>query len=287
MSIEKKAKDEAAESQCLLRTVMDAASPKRVSRNEIEIGPGALLGLLKEIMVLDETDQASAGQHVTLATPFTSLVYKWDKLVEEVETHRAEDTTERAEARADLAEVLGFVQCSQDLESYFKTRQSNRNSAVINYDYLWTIFPVGTEVIASTFLEDQQIMIVGFPPYSIPNDKSQFLSCWYYDHDGTKWTAVEVDFEVDRFPGTKPIDTLPCIPLEYYKRNDRDIDLAQLRAGFVERGKAFKRYCTANPGVQQTFDYEGQLLTVERPFRSQYSTYSTVRKNARERIDPS
>ena len=269
--------DEAKRSECLLRNVMDASDPKMISHCEVDLGPGPLLELLIEILREDANDPLPGNQHTTLASPFMQLVHNWDKLKEEAETEKAGDTSERKEARADLAQVLDFVQCSKGLESYFKTRASNRSSEVINYNDLWTIFAVGTEVVTSTFLEDKQIMIVGDPPYLFAEEKSQSLWCWYYDHDGTNWIVAEVEFEIDRYTGTKSIDTLPCYPLEFYKQSGEKPDLAKLRAGFIERGKRFKELCTATPGVGQMFDYNGQLLSVEKPFKTVYSNDSMVR----------
>ena len=268
--------DSGKDSECLLRNVMQAADPRKISHNEIDLGQGALLDLMKEVLADDIADQISAGSHITFYTPFISLVHKWDRLEEEANLENEKDTVERKQARSDLKKVLEFVQRSQKLESYFKTRSSNRSSGVVHWDYLWTIYPTGVEVVVSTFLDEKQIMRVGDPPYLYNEEKTQSMWCWYYDHDGTNWKVAEIEFEIDRFAGTRPIEALPCIPLEYYKENGEKTDLAKLKSNLAQRGKRFKDLCTANPGVQQMFDYKGPLLSVEKPFRSQYSNDSQV-----------
>ncbi|KAL2045967.1 hypothetical protein ABVK25_011892 [Lepraria finkii] len=273
-------KEEGAESECILRNVMDESDSKKVSHNEIDLGPGALLDLLREIMADDDSNQTWTGPHVTLSTPFTQLVHKWGRLEEEVKASKPDDSSHRKEARDDLAKVLDFVQRSKGLESFFKARPSNMTSGVITYDHLWTIFPAGTEVISQTFLEDKHVMIVHDSPHKYEREKSQWLVCWYYDHDGTDWVVSQILFEIERYNGTKPIDTLKCYPLEYYKENGRSTDLVKLKGELTERGKSFKRLCTRNPGVQQMFDYKGQLLSVENPFRNQYSNDSTEEQSS-------
>ena len=268
-------KDDTVESQCLLRNVMDISDARKISHNEIDLGSGALLELFKEVMADNDVDQSWKGQIINLHSPFVSLVHSWDKLSEAADANEPDDTLERKAARADLAKVLEFVQRSKNLEAYFKTRQSNQGSGVVSYEHLWTVFAVGTEVIATTFLEEKQIMIVGDPPVYYAEEKSQSLWCWYYDYDGSDWVVAEVEFEIDRYNGTKPIDTLPCYPLSYYNEGE-NTDLAKLKKGFIQRGKNFKSLCTAKPGIKQMFDYKKQMLSVERPFRSQYTNDSTV-----------
>lgn len=256
---------------------MSTSDPKKISHNEIDLGQGPLLDLMRGILVEDDTDQKWTGPHVTFTTPFTLLVHKWDKLETETEIENSDDTVERKQARADLKKVLEFVQRSPGLETYFKNRVTNRNSGVVSFEYLWTVFAIGTEVITSSFLEEKQIMRVADPPFLFGDEKSQSMYCWYYDHDGTKWVVVWIEFEIDRYNGTKAIDTLQCYPLEYHKENGKGADLVELKSRFTKRGERFKELSTANPGVKQMFDYKGPLLSVEKPFRSQYSNDSTVR----------
>ncbi|KAL9028150.1 MAG: hypothetical protein Q9196_003444, partial [Gyalolechia fulgens] len=263
--------DEGTESECILRNVMGMDNPKRISRNEIDLGPGPLLDLMKEVMVDkelmvdDNVDQAWSGYYVTLSSPFTTLVHNWDML-KEAEIEKKDDSPEREEARADLKIVLEFVQRSKDLEAYFKNRDSQRSSGIVEYKYLWTVFPVGIEVLATTFLDEKQIMIVEEPPHLYPEEKSQELFCWYYDYNGKDWILVWKVFEFKRYNGTKAINTLLYYPLSYYKEKGESADLNKLRHEFTERGKKFERYCTAKRGVGQMFYYRGQLLSVENLF---------------------
>ncbi|KAL9034032.1 MAG: hypothetical protein Q9180_005631 [Flavoplaca navasiana] len=266
--MDKALKDEGTKSACILRNVMN-------SRHEIDLGPGPLLDLMKGVMLDDNVDQTWTGQTVNLVTPFTSLVHKWD-ILKKV-THEEEgDPAERKEARADLTKVLDFVQSSKGLEAYFKNRESHQSSQVIEFEYLWTIFSTGTEVIASTFMEEKQVMIVSAPPYKYDDQKVQSILCWYYDHDGTNWIVAQRIFEIDRYHGTKKFDTLPCYPLDFHKQDASSTSLENLKVKYTTRGKRFKDLCQATPGVKQMFHYDGQGLTVESAFSKQNNNDNAV-----------
>lgn len=256
--MDKALKEEGTKSECILRYVENA-------HHEIDLGPGPLLDLMKEVMVDNNVDQTWTGRNVNLSSPFMSLVHKWD-ILKKVAIEEEGDSTERNEARADLTKVLDFVQRSKGLEAYFKNRESHRSSQVIEYDYLWTIFPTGTEVITSTFMEDKQVMIVSAPPHKYVAEKTQSLVCWYYDHDGAEWIVAQRIFEIEEYHGTKTIDALPCYPLDCHK-NDNGDNLEKLKRRLTTRGKRFKELCTAKAGIGQMFDYTGQLLSVESAFR--------------------
>ncbi|KAL8899323.1 MAG: hypothetical protein Q9192_001617, partial [Flavoplaca navasiana] len=53
--MDKALKDEGMKSACILRNVMN-------SRHEIDLGPGPLLNLMKEVMKEDNDDQTLTGQ---------------------------------------------------------------------------------------------------------------------------------------------------------------------------------------------------------------------------------
>ncbi|KAL8910190.1 MAG: hypothetical protein Q9171_004488 [Xanthocarpia ochracea] len=265
-------KDEGTKPPCVLRNVRDTDNPSIIAHNEVDFGPGPLLELMKGVMVDEDVDADWNGDYVNLVTPFVSLVHKWDAL-KKAESELESDSLERKEARADLKIVLDFVERSKLLEAYFKNRESHRNSKVVEYKYIWTIFPVGTEVIGTTFMEEKQIMIVSDLPDIQPSRKLQHLWCWYYDHDGTDWIVAEVPVGIDGYNGTKAIDTLPCYPLKYHNQKDHNQKdhLEALKLEFTNRGRKFKDLCTAKPGVGQMFEYKGHLLSVENTFRNQGS----------------
>ena len=278
---EAKVKDN-TKTNCYLRVVMDPSDRGKILYGEVDLEPSDLLDLMKAVLPSDSVIQNFAGPRVSIFSPFVALVHNWDEL-RKARDEQPDDPPEKKQARLDLAKVLDYVQKFQserkheDLESYFKNRDSYINSGVVTYDYIWTVFPPGTEVVASTFLDKQQILIVDTEPYPDEQDKKAYLSCWYHDHNGTNWVPVEICFEIERFHGTKPIDSLPCYPLRYYKQQDKEFDLGKFKQELIERGKTFESLCTKKQGAGQMFDYHEQLLSVEKPFRSHYFSNDGVR----------
>ena len=267
---------------CYLRDVMDPSDKGKILYGEVDLGPSDLLDLMKVVLPSDSIIQNFTGPRVSIFSPFVALVHNWDNL-KKAQDEQSDDPAERKQARKDLAKVLDYVQKFQskkqheDLESYFKNRESYINSGIVTYDYIWTIFPPGTEVVASTFLDDEQILIVSTEPYPDEDDKKAYLHCWYYDHDGKDWVPVAISFEIEKFHGTKPIDSLPCCPLGYYKRQDEGFDQIKFKQTLRERGMKFESLCTKKQGAEQMFDYKATLLSVEKPFRNHISGHDAVR----------
>ena len=280
---EAKLKDD-TKTNCYLRDVMDSSDKGKIVYGEVDLGPSDLLDLMKAVLPNDSIIQSFAGPRVSIFSPFVPLVHNWDNL-RSAQDERSDDTAERKQARKDLTKVLDYVQKFQskkpheDLESYFKNRESYINSGMVTYDYIWTVFPPGTEVVATTFLDDEQILTVYNEPYPDEDDRKTYLHCWYHDHNGTEWVPVLVGFEIDKFHGTKPIASLPCSPLSYYKQHDKDFDLANFKQTMKERGEKFESLCTKKQGAKQMFDYKATLLSVEKPFRSHISGHDAVRIN--------
>ena len=259
---------------------MDPSEASKLLYNEIELGPGPIRDLITEALS-GSGNQFWTGSRVSLFSPFVQLVHNWDQLQKAAKAEIAADKPERKNARADLARILDYVEGSKDLESYFKNRESYVTSGVITYEHMWTVFPVGLEVISTTFLDQQQILKVETSPFATKDDKKTWMWCWYYDHDGTQWTSCDVELEIEKFEGTKPINLLPCCPLKWYRGKGEVTDLGQQRTRLISRGKRFKALSTAKRGVEQMFNYDAPLLSVERPLRSQYSTDDTVRPDDR------
>ncbi|KAL9631611.1 MAG: hypothetical protein Q9164_005791 [Protoblastenia rupestris] len=276
-------KESGAETDSYLRDVMDPSDKTKLLYSEVDLGPGTLLDLLREVMPEYSTVQTSRDSRIFLFSPYLDLVHNWDNL-KEAQNEQPDDTTEKRQARKGLGKILDHVQGFPGLVSYFKNRKSYLESGVIEYKHIWTLFPPGTEVVSTTFMDQQHILIVDSAPFPDEETKKAPLWCWYYDHDGTEWVVVEVEIGIEKFQGIKPVSSLPCYPLRYHKQKNRSFDLTQFKDRLVERGKDFERLCSAKQGMKQMFDYKAPVLTVEKPFRNQYSANDMV--DGRIIVDP-
>lgn len=95
-------------------------------------------------------------------------------------------------------------------------------------------FPFWREVIAITFLDEQQILIVDHPPFAVDSENELSLWCWYYDHDGIEFFPVKIEFKIERFQGNNSITSLPCYPLRYYEKKDHKFDGDDLRTWLIK-----------------------------------------------------
>ena len=264
---EAEVKDDIEESESYLRNVMDPAIKSKLLYNEVDICQGPLLSLMKEAIPANIT-KTWTGQRVFLGGSFAELVCHWDSL-KDARSLRPDDSPQRRQARLDLGKVLEYVQGSKDLGSYFKTRETNLESKVIAYEFLWTLFPPGSEVVSKTFEDEWQILIVGGS--FIDGARLTRISCWYHDHDGNNWIATEVEFDIEEFPDYKSIESLPCFPLLYYK-NEKAQNL--LRTDLIERGKTFELLCQTKPDTPQVLSYKGKVICSKKA--PSYIPFNTV-----------
>jgi hypothetical protein len=107
----------------------------------------------------------------------------------------------------------------------------------VAWEYVWTLFPLGTEVVARQFSDLDQIFIVSH--HRMQGDEF-VVSCWTYDWNGIELVKQLYMFKISRFLATKPVNLkeFPCIPLAYY--GDKDSDPEKLRRDLIKRGMRFK-----------------------------------------------
>ncbi|OKL60822.1 hypothetical protein UA08_03412 [Talaromyces atroroseus] len=99
-----------------------------------------------------------------------------------------------------------------------------------------------------------------FSPWPVDR-KDWFLRCWAYDWDGSQFQRLPLKLRFARFEESKPINSLPFYPLECHEDSDT------LRRKLIERGKKYRRFCTASLGSQM-FSYDGQAVLVKRGLSS-------------------
>ncbi len=65
-------------------------------------------------------------------------------------------------------------------------------------------------------------------------------------------------FEFEKFAGSKPINSLPCYPLDFYMNGNRN-ETKELEESLMNRGSRFRELCSAGKG-KQMFSYTGKVL---------------------------
>lgn len=120
-------------------------------------------------------------------------------------------------------------------------RRSAKKLSKVTSERLWTLFPVGTDVVFKPFMDVEQIFIVKDYYYPVPRaqgtGRESLLECWCYDWDGIDLIKSIYHLTIPELTAPKSILELDCYPLQYHPNPE------MLREKLVERGKNFVKYC--------------------------------------------
>ena len=228
---------------------------------------------------------------MTISSKFEPIIHRWSQLndlasndeskaavAELLEDINSADSTsfltplknagKLQQARADLKNLLEQVKNAPGLEDYF----SGPVDETVSFEYLWTIFPPGELVFSQTNMGHSQMFIVKECTDYInkgrkSNEKSWSFVCWCYDWNGSTFKRVPVNFTFDDFKGKKPISTLHCYPLKFYRGSSENDggsvveigNIKDIEARLVDRGKRYRELCLKEQG-KQIFEYHGFAL---------------------------
>lgn len=216
--------------------------------------------------ILQENLKHYPGYHwdnsnLSVFSPFEPFIHNLDVLEE---ASKADSDGAR-----DLAEILDAAKKVYAVDAYLKTRnatieeeirqgeQEKVKEKLMSFDILWSIFKPGEFIfMPNSFIKQRQVFILHGASYirTVKNNKISFVvTGWVYDWNGSSRTfdRVCVEVPIEKFQNQRPITTLPCYPLSYFKGDAND-----LRTKLIERGKKFRQLCISPPG-KQMFDYEG------------------------------
>ncbi|KAK4234605.1 ATPase family AAA domain-containing protein 3B [Achaetomium macrosporum] len=212
-------------------------------------------------------------QRLLARSPYQTLIYCWETAEAEAERNRGE-SEEDTQARKDLKELLLLISTSsgnEDVDQFFKDRQTLQISQKVTFSALWTLFPRGTEIVGKPFQNQEQLFFVSScdPPCdsSSGNAPEEFhVNCYGYDWDGLSRSRVPYRMSIPRFPDKKDISELPFYPLKYHKdrggNKERTEDesnekaIQELKERLKKRGEAFWNFSTRDRG-KQMFSYDG------------------------------
>lgn len=248
----------------------DGEQVLKASGSEVEIHSRPLQAMLEKIT----RRYQEQGLVKVMHSPFRNFLYSWDAATEEAERtdfDSGSNQDEIKQARADLKELMKMISTSsgdEALDEYFKIRDTLRADNTITFDALWTLFPPGSLVVSTPFLEMPQVFFVQrsfverrFQYYSETVTVTFYLIVYGYDWDGTCFNRVAFNFKIPEFPDRKEIFDLPIYPMAQHQsrdEGDKGADAVEkLKTTLVARGKKYRDYCIAERG-KQTFQYKGQ-----------------------------
>ena len=211
----------------------------------IKIHSIILRNFIREIMqpVLEhENVKIWKDAQVTIQTNNVLVLHAWDDLKAAA---ISDDGT--PQARAELTCFLDNIE-KYEAET-IEARELAKKERQVTYAKMWTLFPLGSEVVAFPFKDSPQIFTIYRHG---PKADGFSFQCWAYDWDGEKLVRHSYEFDVPSFQGLKKVEELPCYPIDFYNSNGEGPQ--QLRKMLYERGKRFKEYC-AIPGSER------QILT--------------------------
>ncbi|OAP62732.1 hypothetical protein AYL99_01959 [Fonsecaea erecta] len=215
---------------------MDLTDEKKFKYSEVDVESRELRSLLKKVIGDSYPGQSWEGNTINLIAPFAPVVHYWKELSEASKEINAKDTPGIKAARKDLHSLLECISTCTELESYFKTRDSNLESHTVTYQTIWTLFRPGTLVVARPFMNLSQVFEVKASPDPW-EDRRLNIECWCYDWNGREIVRVTFEFPIEKFRGTKEISSLFCYPLEYYRDDKGNFDQCLRGPGIPLLGK--------------------------------------------------
>ncbi|KAK0610777.1 aaa family ATPase [Immersiella caudata] len=252
-----------------MKRMRDGEQFLKATGSEVEVHFPALQVLLERVL----RRYSQSGPTKTLQSPFEGLIFSWEKALEEVSRTDFDEGDNEEDiklARADLGELMKMVSTSsgdEALDSYFKTKEAMKETKTITFKSLWTLFPPGSLVVSSPFLDQHQVFFVQRfrteTRYSYQKDMHEtnfHLIVYSYDWDGSFFNRVAYEFSIPEFEDKKSVFELPIYPINMHQAGDEtakdDDKVGKLKASLIRRGKEFRKYCIA-PRGKQTVRYEG------------------------------
>lgn len=234
----------------------------------VEIADKSLLKMLSEARRKTRPTYYRDGREhfpEILLAPFEAIIWIYDCAREMIESGNSMFSSETS---TDLKELLDLVKEDQSIKGWFEKK--SKRPGQIAWQYLWTLFPPGTEVVTRLFLDIPQIMAIIHPPcqdtdvegYS-SNDNMSYnarwapstcwlIKAWSYDHNGISWLRVCHKVAIEKYSGERPIHELKCHPLS------RNTESTNLRKECVRVGEQFAGLFS--PGPLPRFLYKNQIM---------------------------
>ncbi|KAF5229970.1 hypothetical protein FAUST_10062 [Fusarium austroamericanum] len=251
-----------------LRKMVQDNDKSRETSSEIDIINPGLWTLLKENLGHCPY-HTFRDSPVTLESPYESIVYEFDTLVEVAQAEPSDeaDKTARDDLNLLLKTISSGSSGDERLDKYFKARPGYKKQKpeTIQFEDLWTVFPPGTLVYGHPFQNQPQVFVVKDCfrpwPWQRPDKRARGgarpdtweLDAWSYDWIDGSFSRCLFVINFDHFEGHLPLTSLPYYPFELHPQ------LEAKKAELIERGRVFRKICEAKQG-SKLFEYRGRAL---------------------------
>ncbi|KAK4184397.1 putative nucleotidase [Podospora australis] len=169
-------------------------------------------------------------RYLVFRAPFRQFFWRWDKFEAAIAEQDNEVIKEilvqlRSIVRTELAEAFAV---SEELTSH----------GIINFKYLWTIFPPGELVYetADRSISGQFHIVTSISTPEQEHSHRYGINCLYTDWNASYFGSRSIKLDVNGFFGTRKIEHLSVKPAKYLS------DLEETRQKCLARGRKFCEY---------------------------------------------
>ncbi|TKA51659.1 hypothetical protein B0A55_13327 [Friedmanniomyces simplex] len=253
----------------IVRHVKTYNDPKKVlSVHSIVIQSPLLKELLKG--VLAGYPGVTVGlKRLEFSGRFEPLIHRWPELVQSIKELKEQTDSDDAKAdeRLKHAELLHDLLATEFKDS-IDSATDLKSQGVMTYEHLWTLFQPGSLVFSKQQSQDRIFRLHSSKYGQDRNGNPVYwLTCQYVDYDGTRWGTNKLNVCIPAYEGTKPIISLPTLPLDFHGDSTALIDRLTERGGKVETlaGSHYRAYNgvgwrMGNMNVKEKYTVKGRVV---------------------------
>jgi hypothetical protein len=182
------------------------------------------------------------NSYIEMVYPYPALFHYFGDLQSFVENDKSEEAYPQ-----DFA-VLQWYYDTYLIEHYEKARHLIE-CGKITFDYMWALFCPGDLVVTTDELGHRQLHVLTLSQYKrhkdSPTDDDFLLNAWsmVWSPSRQSFRRSQWQFYVQRFPGSRPIPSLPLFPLRCEKPEIQEL----LKLELSKRGKEWKALVSERP----------------------------------------
>ncbi|KAF1845411.1 P-loop containing nucleoside triphosphate hydrolase protein [Cucurbitaria berberidis CBS 394.84] len=164
--------------------------------------------------------------------PFHEFYYRWHWLERLMEEEKDEPTRKHLE--------FIFPLVHSQIFPHIETMEDFTKNGVISFDYLWAIFPPGTNVFSQLDGQERIFSLVK-TAYGVEVDGTRYMyvKCRYIDGDGTKFGFVHHRTNLYSFEGVREITKLEIFPAHLHPDAEGLVRRLQIRGEKFENLNGF------------------------------------------------